>query len=412
MAQIKVSDLPVGLYPTSSDLLLSSQYLAGAYTSRGVTLQNIQSYTNPYVNLFRLSLTSGVAVTTTDVVYAGAQTIYCTPYSGTLISLYNGSNWITYSSNQFSLAIEDSLTNITLYDVFCYANSDVPTLEFTAWSTTTTRATALVLQDGILCKSGALTRRYLGTFYNPGNQSSTVTISIAAPGVITYAGHGLSANAPVVFTTTGALPTGIVSGTTYYICSTAVSAMTANTFQISSTAGGSPITTSGTQSGAHTCTVPTYTEDSVANRYLWNYYNQTQRLMSRTDSLATWDYTTATTRQSNASLLNQLNFIIGISNNPVNVLYSCSLVNTNAGVLMTSSIGLDSITANTGINFSIGQVYQPVISGTVAELTVTTSYSNYVAIGKHYFSMLERSTAAGTTTWKGTRSTMSAIILG
>jgi hypothetical protein len=237
-------------------------------------------------------------------------------------------------------------------------------------------------------------------------------MTIAAPGVITYTAHGLSANAPVVFTTTGALPTGIVAGTTYYLCSTAVTAMTANTFQISATAGGSPITTTGSQSGTHTCTVPTYTESSKANRYLWNYYNQSPRLMSRTESLSTWDYTTATTRQSNASLLNQLNFIIGISNNPVNAIYTCSMSNTVAGVLMTSSIGIDSTTSSTGSNHSIGQIHQPVASSTVAEVTAVTSYSDYVAVGKHYLSMLERSAANGTTTWKGTRSTMSAIIMG
>jgi hypothetical protein len=36
-------------------------------------------------------------------------------------------------------------------------------LELTAWTNATARATALVTQDGVLCKTGALTRRYLGT---------------------------------------------------------------------------------------------------------------------------------------------------------------------------------------------------------------------------------------------------------
>jgi hypothetical protein len=41
----------------------------------------------------------------------------------------------------------------------------VATLEFLAWTNDTTRATALAYQDGVLVKTGALTRRYLGTFY-------------------------------------------------------------------------------------------------------------------------------------------------------------------------------------------------------------------------------------------------------
>lgn len=81
------------------------------------------------------------------------------------------------------------------------------------------------------------------------NPTSTVTISIASPGVITWAGHGLNNGAVVVFTTTGSLPTGITVGTEYYVVS-----RTAHTFKISSEVDGTPINTSGSQSGTHTAT--------------------------------------------------------------------------------------------------------------------------------------------------------------
>lgn len=109
---------------------------------------------------FRLTLTSGVPVTTADV--TAATTIYCTPYKGNRIALYDGTNWQNYTSTEMSIAIP--AFNNTPYDVFCYDNAGVPTLEVLAWASTTTRATALAYQDGVLCKSGALTRRYLGTF--------------------------------------------------------------------------------------------------------------------------------------------------------------------------------------------------------------------------------------------------------
>jgi hypothetical protein len=48
--------------------------------------------------------------------------------------------------------------------VFVYANAGTPTLEATAWTNDTTRATALVAQNGVLVKSGATTRRYIGSF--------------------------------------------------------------------------------------------------------------------------------------------------------------------------------------------------------------------------------------------------------
>jgi len=82
--------------------------------------------------------------------------------------------------------------------------------------------------------------------------SSTVTMTIAAPGVITWTGHTLVAGNRVKFSTTGALPTGLVAGTTYYVVSPA-----SDTFSVSATPGGSAITTTGTQSGTHTvATVP------------------------------------------------------------------------------------------------------------------------------------------------------------
>jgi hypothetical protein len=57
------------------------------------------------------------------------------------------------------------LTSGLPYDVFAYNNGGVLALEFLAWTNGTTRATALVRQDGVWCKTGVLTRRYVGTFY-------------------------------------------------------------------------------------------------------------------------------------------------------------------------------------------------------------------------------------------------------
>jgi hypothetical protein len=76
------------------------------------------------------------------------------------------------------------------------------------------------------------------------------TISIATPGVVTYT-NTFAANDPVVFSTTGALPTGITAGTTYYVSATSLSG---SSFKISATPGGSVINTSGSQSGVQSVT--------------------------------------------------------------------------------------------------------------------------------------------------------------
>jgi hypothetical protein len=77
--------------------------------------------------------------------------------------------------------------------------------------------------------------------------TASVTISIASPGVVTDTAHGKSANDPVRFETTGALPTGLVAGTTYYVKSPST-----DNYNVSATPGGTAIVTSGSQSGSHT----------------------------------------------------------------------------------------------------------------------------------------------------------------
>lgn len=81
-------------------------------------------------------------------------------------------------------------------------------------------------------------------------RSTTVTITVATPGVVSWTAHGLAADTAVVFTTTGALPTGLTAGTTYYV----KTVLSADTFSVAATVGGAAIATSSTQSGVHTAT--------------------------------------------------------------------------------------------------------------------------------------------------------------
>ena len=108
----------------------------------------------------RLTLTSGVPITTSDV--TAATTLYFTPFGGNRVALYNGTSWSIYTFTERSLSLSGFIAN-TSYDIFLYDNAGTLTLEATAWTNATTRATALVLQEGIYVRSGATTRRYLGT---------------------------------------------------------------------------------------------------------------------------------------------------------------------------------------------------------------------------------------------------------
>ena len=271
------------------------------------------------VNNFRLTLTTATPVTTADV--TAATIVYCTPYNGNKISLWNGTAFQIYTSAEFSIAL-GTLTSGKPYDVFCFQNAGVPTLELgTAWTNDTTRAVALAYQNGILVKSGDATRRYLGTFYT----TSTTT-----------------------------------------------------------------------------------TEDSQANRYLWNYYNRVSRQMKRRETTASWTYTTATIRQANANAANQINFVIGVSEDAVNASLISSVNNNTAGIYVANGIGLDSITAaspdtiGTGINSS----------GAGYGLEIMCAYDGFPGAGRHYLSWLEYSAATGITTWNGTPVSATMVISG
>jgi len=93
------------------------------------------------------------------------------------------------------------------------------------------------------------------SFSSPAAAATTVTMTIAAPCVVSHTAHGFVAGQPVVFTTTGALPTGITAGTTYYVVSIAGSTTTYSVAtSVANAIAGTRVTTSGSQSGTHTCT--------------------------------------------------------------------------------------------------------------------------------------------------------------
>ena len=98
----------------------------------------------------------------------------------------------------------------------------------------------------------------------------TATMTIAAPAVVTRTAHGLTLGAPIYFTTTGALPTGLVASTIYYVTNPL-----ANTFNLSTTyanaIAGTKITTTGTQSGTHTLWSTTVISATSSPTIEWTY---------------------------------------------------------------------------------------------------------------------------------------------
>ena len=110
----------------------------------------------------RLTLTSVTPFTTS---VSAATTLFFTPYEGNQIALYDGSStWNVRTLTEISITLV-GLTASKPYDVWVYDNAGTPTLELLVWTNDTTRATALTTQDGVYVKTGATTRRYVGTIY-------------------------------------------------------------------------------------------------------------------------------------------------------------------------------------------------------------------------------------------------------
>lgn len=270
-----------------------------------------------WVNQFRLSLTTGVPVTTADVTGSSAVTIFAVPYQGNIIDLPDATGAPQrVSSAQFSIAVP--ATTSQMYDVYAYLNGAVATLELLAWTNDTTRATALVATGGRLLKTGDLTRMYLGS-----------------------------------------MRTGIVSG---------------------------------------------QTEDSVAKRFLWNYYNRLPRPVRVLESTASWAYTVATIRQVRAQTSNQIAMILGVAEVPIDLTATATISNgadDTTNMSMATGIGEDSTTAfATGMTGGGGGV--GLGSGSVAvNGSLTARLWKYPAVGYHFYAWLEWSQANGTTTWWG-----------
>lgn len=132
-----------------------------AGSSRKSVLNRLLAVLNPSICQGRLTLESGVAVSTSD--QTSKTNVYFTPFNGNRLGVYDGTRWKIYAFSELTLAL-GTLTSGLNYDVFVYDNAGTLTLEATAWTNDTTRATALTTQDGIYVKNGATTRRYLGTF--------------------------------------------------------------------------------------------------------------------------------------------------------------------------------------------------------------------------------------------------------
>src|SRR3990167_9610546 len=84
--------------------------------------------------------------------------------------------------------------------------------------------------------------------------ATTFTVTIASPAVFTVTEHNFYIGDEIVLFTTGTIPTGLnaSSAGSYYSYFVILDGFGANSFQVALVKNGTPIITTGTQSGTHT----------------------------------------------------------------------------------------------------------------------------------------------------------------
>lgn len=369
----------------------------------------------------RLTLASGQPVMASDVV--GATAVYYTPYKTAFLPLWSG----TVAMPQVFTELSQATTDATKSPAACAPNS---------------------CYDLFVWDDAGTLRLSRGPAWS---QAQTFTITIATPGTVTCAGHGLYEGQPVVLTTTGALPTGLAAGTTYYVCRV----VDANTFTLSTSLAnaiaGTAIATTGTQSGVHTATQSltvrgtaaaisrnaagfytnavaitngpaigrgTYvgtirtnaasTVDWICNPadtvgggscalHVWNAYNRVLFESHNVDATSpSYTYTTLTWRPRKASAAGVTTFVCGLPEDHVELTFMANASNSTASIGRAVSAQFDTLTKVTGG----GQMSWGSNAAAIAQSMAAQASRQFT--GGHMAVPLEISTATGTCTWTGT----------
>jgi hypothetical protein len=283
-----IGDTNCGWYFPAADTIAAAVGGANAMTiaSTGVTFNDLLAAT--IVPQGRLTLTTAVPVMTSDT--TGQTTVYYTPYTGNLIPLYNGTNFVLYDFTELSQATTDStkspaaVTTNSNYDVFVWVDSG--TLRATrgpAWTSDTARGTGagtteLERVNGLWVNKVAITN-------GPGAQRGTYVGTIRTNG---------SSQVDYDFGGTGAGGAAAVIG-------------------------------------------------------VWNCFNRVDVYAAVHDSTDSWTYGTATWRSSNNSTAMRVSMVRGLNEDGVECSFSQNLQTTAAGAVGVIAIGLDSTSSPTGV---------------------------------------------------------------
>lgn len=147
--------------------------------------------------------------------------------------------------------------------------------------------------------------------------------------------------------------------------------------------------------GTFRTTSTTATEDSCANRFLFNAYNQVHRKVKITDTTDSWTYASTTIRQARATATNQIAIVNGLDYGMV-VDITALAMSTGTGPDSFVGIGYNSTTANSADIAASAPT-------STAILTAMAKIGHNPGIGYHYYAWLEWNSTSSTRTYYGDR---------
>ncbi|MDR3464222.1 MAG: hypothetical protein P4L76_18110 [Beijerinckiaceae bacterium] len=388
----------------------------------------------------RLTLTTATPVQVANV--SAASTVYYTPDVGNQVPQWNGGSFASSTCAENSNVLANSATGSAgpaaavanaVYDLFVWYNSGICTL----------------------------TRGPLWS------QASGVSISIATPAVITWNGHGLVAGQPIIFSTTGTLPTGLTAGTVYYVIA---AGLATNTFEISTSVGGAAVNTTGSQTGVQSAISGSYagrgtgagtTQLTRVNGFLvnqfaitngpqagyglyvgtimtdasaatvtfapnpaaanggpttgsgggnlgawiglWNEYNRVMVSASEQDNTASWSYSAATWRPSDNSNSNRINYVVGFADDEITSRF-VDVVRVTGTIVAATGIGVNSITAPNGGNGG----FSIATSANTVSSPLMAEYTGPSTTGRNYLQAMENA-VTGTVPFIGLLSSVAQV---
>ncbi len=249
----------------------------------------------------RLTLASGTPVVTTTV--TAATSVYYTPYTGNVISLWNGTAFVATTYSEYAQALSDTTYSpsaavaSTCYDEFAWnASGTVRVTRGPAWSAGTGGSNT---QRGTGVGSTALTR-VQGVLVN----ANAITNGPAA-GFGTFVGT---------------------------FCTDAGGATV--TWNLGSSAAGG----------------------GVATLNLWNMYNRVSVTPTVQDSTASWAYATAAYRSADNSVTNRINIVLGLAEDGLQASYSVEANITSGTAFGAVGVGLDKTNGYNGVSGVFGGV--------------------------------------------------------